>query len=331
MEPNHLRRMPRKIKFKAYKRRFRKPLRTARGEWLVREGFLLRVEQEGEFGYGEVAPLPEFGSETVAAAGAFLGVLVNEPERDVPDTLPCCAFALSAALQPICRARGYSVSGLLPAGLDGPARAGQKAAAGYRSLKWKIGVEPIETELDCAQRLLEGLPPGCRVRLDANGSLTLGAMEEWLNFLSGHPEKVDYLEQPMACGREAAMAEFRAAFGVAIALDESLNGPEGLAWLEPGAWDGPLVIKAPLMGEVNALLERLRPIAGQIVLSSVFETGVGLENSLRLLDRVAEAERPVGFDTVDAFDDGLNPIISKPTICEAVRRSYAPEMLWNLI
>lgn len=323
--------MNRQITVKAYKRRFRKPLRTARGAWTVREGFLLRVEQDGEVGYGEVAPLPEFGSETVAAADAFLRILAKEPERDVPDTLPCCAFALSAALQGGCGARGYSVSGLLPAGLDGLAMAGQKAAAGYRSLKWKIGVEPIAAELDCAQRLLAGLAPGCRIRLDANGGLIRGEMEQWLDFLAGHAENVDYLEQPMACGEEATMAESSAAFGVAIALDESLNGPEGSAWLKPGVWNGPLVIKAALMGDVNELLERLRAIAGQVVLSSVFETGVGLENSLRLLDRVAVVERPIGFDTVDAFDDGLNPIISKPSICEALRRSYAPEKLWNLI
>ena len=54
------------ISVKPYRRAFRQPLRTVHGEWTTREGFLVQVEQDGGFGYGEVAPLPSFGSETVA-------------------------------------------------------------------------------------------------------------------------------------------------------------------------------------------------------------------------------------------------------------------------
>ena len=89
--------MSRQISVKPYRRAFRQPLRTAHGEWATREGFLVRVEQEGRVGYGEVAPLPEFGSETLAEATAFLEQLVSQPEIAAPANLPCCAFALSAA------------------------------------------------------------------------------------------------------------------------------------------------------------------------------------------------------------------------------------------
>jgi O-succinylbenzoate synthase len=323
--------MNRLVTFKGYQRRFRKPLRTARGEWSVREGFLLRVEQDGVVGYGEVAPLPEFGSETVAAAEAFLRELEADPALEVGDALPCCAFALSAALQGGRELREYAVSALLMAGEAGLGDCGQKVAAGYRSFKWKIGVEPIARELAWARQLLAGLAPGCRLRLDANASLNGGELEQWLDVLGAFPEQVDYLEQPLACGEEVAMAQCSAASGVAIALDESLNGRDGAKWLEPGAWRGPLVIKAPLMGDAGALAARLGPVAGQVVLSSVFETGIGLENSFRVVDGLRAATRPVGFDTVGAFEDGLNPIVSKPTICEAVRRGYDPETIWNLI
>ena len=70
--------MSRQISVKPYRRAFRQPLRTAHGEWATREGFLVRVEQEGRVGYGEVAPLPEFGSETLAEATAFLEQLVSQ-------------------------------------------------------------------------------------------------------------------------------------------------------------------------------------------------------------------------------------------------------------
>ena len=59
------------ISFRPYRAAFLRPLRTARGEWADREGFVIRVEGEGGIGYGEVAPIPEFGTETVDEAGAF--------------------------------------------------------------------------------------------------------------------------------------------------------------------------------------------------------------------------------------------------------------------
>ena len=323
--------MKNSITVKRYQRRFRQPLRTARGVWAVREGFVLRLEQDGLVGYGEVAPLPEFGSETVAEAEAFLRKLVNDPGQAVPSDLPCCAFGLSAALRGGTVPRPYAVSALLPAGFRGLKKSSEKVAAGYRSLKWKIGVEPIREEIRLAEELLKSLPAGVRLRLDANGSLSRTELAQWLEVLGVFPDQVDYLEQPLPRGDEAFMAESSAASGVAIALDESLNGANGKRWLEPGAWRGPLVIKAALMGDVNALAARLQPVAGQVVLSSVFETRIGLENSLRVVDGFPAVERPIGFDTVDAFDDALNPIDSRPTICEAARCAYNPEKIWNLI
>jgi len=43
-------------------------VRTAHGRWAVREGLLVRIERpDGTAGYGEAAPVPGFGSETVEA------------------------------------------------------------------------------------------------------------------------------------------------------------------------------------------------------------------------------------------------------------------------
>ncbi|HRE08169.1 MAG TPA: o-succinylbenzoate synthase, partial [Opitutaceae bacterium] len=52
---------------------FRTPLRTAHGRWSVREGLLLRLRtEEGATGYGEVAPIPGFGRETLELDEAAL-------------------------------------------------------------------------------------------------------------------------------------------------------------------------------------------------------------------------------------------------------------------
>ena len=127
------------------------------------------------------------------------------------------------------------------------------------------------------------------------------------------------------------MGDYMEASGIGIALDESLNGRDRVRWLKPNAWAGPLVIKAPLMGELSQLADRLAPVAEQVVFSSIFETGIGLENSLRLADSLTQVFRPTGYDTVDAFDDGLNYQQAAPTICASNRRAYDPDLIWNLI
>ena len=127
------------------------------------------------------------------------------------------------------------------------------------------------------------------------------------------------------------MADYMKASGIGIALDESLNGTDGGRWLKPNAWPGALVIKAPLMGEPIQLADRLAPVAEQVVFSSAFETGIGLENSLCLADSLPQVFRPIGYDTVDAFDDRLNYQQAAPTICTSNRRAYDPGLIWNLI
>ena len=57
------------FEFKRYCQPLQLPLRTAHGVWAKREGLIIRLEDEsGAVGYGEIAPIPWFGSETLAEA-----------------------------------------------------------------------------------------------------------------------------------------------------------------------------------------------------------------------------------------------------------------------
>jgi O-succinylbenzoate synthase len=330
--------MERRFFFQPYQRSFLNPLQTARGGWVTREGFILRVQDGGAVGYGEVAPLPAFGTESHEAARGYLQRLATDPEEaedvDSLAALPCCAFAVSSALAALSRApavpRGdFAVAALLPAGRAALRAAADKAAQGYRSFKWKIGVAPVETEQAIFAALAAQLPNGARLRLDANCGLSLHALESWLRCLQGQCARVDYLEQPLPVGQEALMARCAEAAGIPIALDESLNGAQGARWLQPGAWCGPLVVKPALAGDACRLLERLRPIAAQVVLSSVFETQVGLEAALQLAERVPGLNRPIGFDTLSAFCDGLCTLRPAATIRSVERATFSPDSLWQ--
>jgi o-succinylbenzoate synthase len=304
------------ISIKPYRRTFRQPLRTAHGIWSVREGFIVRIEKNGRFGYGEIAPIAEFGTETVSVAAAFLAKYAQNPEIAVPVELPCCAFGLSAALAqaeascaqvpdlgtvaPI----QYGIAALLPAGESAITAIGAKVASGFNVFKWKIGVEPIEVELELMRQLMSLLPPTGQLRLDANGGLTDTELKTWLSALRHFKAQLEYLEQPMPPGNESIMQALALGSGISIALDESLNGSEAAHWLEN--WQGPLVVKPALMGNVGSLVERLKPVADSIVLSSVFETGVGVTNAVSIADQLLGMNRALGFDTCDAFDDGLD-------------------------
>ena len=49
-----------------YTRRFLHPLETGHGVWKVREGILIKLKSEKGTGFGEVAPIPFFKTETKA-------------------------------------------------------------------------------------------------------------------------------------------------------------------------------------------------------------------------------------------------------------------------
>ena len=321
--------MSSEITYLPYRRVFRAPLRTAHGAWSVREGFIVRVKKAGQVGYGEVAPLPKFGTETVAQAESFLRKLVTTPALTVPASLPCCAFALSAAEAGIGVSSSYVVSGLLPAGPRALAVLESKVALGYHHFKWKIGVEPVVEELAILADLASRLPEGGMLRLDANASLDTRSLARWLDAVAALGDQVEYLEQPLAVGDEQEMAAAMASSGVPIALDESLNGEAGAHWLSN--WEGPLVIKAALMGDVGQLEKQLKAVAGRLVFSSVFETGVGLANALGLADRVGANKRAIGFDTLSAFDDVLQPLTAAPQLQVTQTDLLSIGQLWQTL
>lgn len=324
-----------RLAHRAYRRRFRRPLATAHGEWAYREGFILRSEQGAAVNYAEVAPLPEFGTETVLEAAALLEQLVKNPDLPIPGTHPCCAFARSAVGAGIgALASGdhaYAVAGLLPAGRAALAELGRKLASGYRTFKWKIGVFPVAEETAIAGELLAGLPVGAQLRLDANAGLTAGELEQWLEALGEARHQIEFLEQPLPPGAEARMADLAAAGGIPIALDESLNGPEGWRWMVPGAWTGPLVIKPLLMGPLPELVARLRLVADQLVLSSVFETRVGVQNLIGLAAQLPRNSFALGFDTREAFDDGFSVAGAGPRLLSAPITPADLDELWNTL
>jgi O-succinylbenzoate synthase len=94
------------FQFRPYRRKFARSLTTNHGTWDTREGIILRLTDDtGKIGWGEIAPIPWFGSETLQQALEFCrqlpGEIAAETIFSIPDTLPACQFGFESALAAI--------------------------------------------------------------------------------------------------------------------------------------------------------------------------------------------------------------------------------------
>src|SRR5919199_2853020 len=178
------------FEFRPYRRSFKRTLSTSHGNWDVREGIILRLQDEtGRVGWGEIAPIPWFGSESLEQALAFCQQLPPKITAtdilSIPDQLPACQFGFESAcvwgeeewgesspskIQNLKSIIPYS--NLLPTGEVALQSWQTPWHQGNRTFKWKIGVAAITQELKLFNQLIQGLPLSAKLRLYANGGLT---------------------------------------------------------------------------------------------------------------------------------------------------------------
>lgn len=328
------------IQFKPYCRKLAVPLRTSHGSWSHREGILLRLEdREGRVGFGEIAPLEAFLTESVSEAltllesweGRYEGLL----QAPIPPGFPATEMALWSAenflheVNP--EPRTFPVTALLPAGAGAIPRIVEKVEAGYQSFKWKIGVHPLEQEFAWLNRLIEELPPQGQLRLDANGGLRPESFKRWLEQLESIPQ-FEFLEQPLPPAEQDMMLEASRPHGIQIALDESVSQLDSLLKSLISGWTGLLVIKPSIVGSPFQYLQWQAGWERDFVFSSAFETAIGMESALRLIAQVPQRERirSLGFGTNAYFeDDGFSLHGNLPEISAGVIELEAFEALWK--
>jgi len=184
------------FEFRTYQRKFKRPLRTSHGIWEIRSGIILRlVGENNRIGWGEIAPLSWFGSESFEQALDFChqlpANLSSEMIFAISAQLPACQFGFESALSNLSNSfvgsagerilggrasilhaaeplekhspaepgneekRLSQYSGLLPAGETALQALQVLWLEGYRTFKWKIGVAAIEQELKIFQQLIQ--------------------------------------------------------------------------------------------------------------------------------------------------------------------------------
>lgn len=300
-----------------YTRPFARPLKAAWGTWSVRKGSIVRIEdpQSGRAGFGEVAPLP-----AEARGSADKGHSAEDPAM---------SFALWSARERLTgddTAEEARTAALLPLNGNTPEDIARLREAGFRCFKLKLGVVDPGKEWNFLKETATRLRENERLRLDPNRAWDSGDWQFWQPRLNGLSRSIEFIEEPFnpeaVSGNQLRTLADRSP--LPFALDESLQARGIENWLQLG-WPGYWVVKPSVMGNPENWINALGSHVDRVVLSSVFETGIGLSALVRLASRFPGNDH--GLGTQAAFTDDMGTRQEGATLGTLTHAEE--EALWN--
>lgn len=326
----------------------RRPLVTGRFTLSARDlVFLeLRDRETNLTGWGEAAPLPAFGTESLDACRATLAHLASALNRGaLPEELlasmlhPAARMALDLAWRDL-QARAASLS--LAACLGAPSvrdavpvnallaavptetlKAEARAAVdfGYTCLKMKIGARDGDEDLRRVQAVRTAVGPDILLRLDANGAWNLDEARRMVDRLeSVHPE---YVEQPVLDTEE--LLRLSESSPLPLAADESASSPEAIEVLVNEGRFSAIILKPMVLGGLDRALVAAAHAsrAGMdVVVTSLLDSALARTACAHLAAGLTSS-RHHGLATGDLFtedlpgpcvDRGVLPLSSAPGI-----------------
>lgn len=324
-----------RLSFRPYRRKFAKPLRAAWGFWEMREGIILKLTEpvSGQSGFGEIAPLEDFGTESLEIALRHVFAMeklleLRELESCVAEAPPATAFALRSAIS--CLKSGMldpqkvSTSVLEEIGSIESALDDHRANE-INVFKLKVGIRPADQEQAQINAILTKLRPYELLRLDPNQSWDLETWKSWTRLLTQAQDQIQFIEEPFnpTIINQEELIVIAKDSPVPLALDESISREGINHWIE-AAWTGFWIIKPSLQGDPESWMSLLGD-SDRVILSSAFETAIGTSSILTLAQKLPANAH--GLGTYAWFDDriGIKPEASKlaPITNEQM------ESIWN--
>ncbi len=303
-----------------YQRPFRPAVATSHGAWSVREGIIIRLQApHNDIYWGEIAPIAWFDSETINVAQDFCRSLAGgwTDDIEIPDHLPACQFAWSAALS---YGRNWSIDGEMNGGVNRSIDpnwsvllpAGQKVLTswqtfweqGHRTFKWKIGVNETSPELEILHKLVAMLPIGAKLRLDANGGLNYEQASIWLEQCD-RLSCIEFLEQPTFDLN--AMLRLVDRYRTPLALDESVSNLARLKGCYQQGWRGIFVIKPAIAGHLDQLADFIHHHQLDVVCSTSIESLLGQSAIVQWAQAQGFDRRALGMGVQHWFNDDFDP------------------------
>ncbi|GAB7017559.1 mandelate racemase/muconate lactonizing enzyme family protein [Halostagnicola bangensis] len=289
------------LSFRRFSLPLESPLETAHGRIEQREGFLVKLTDGDAVGYGEATPLPGWTESLEACergleqARAVLSTEGTSRAIDTVDDHVAARHGVTLAVADLRSARdatplyqylgGDALVGRVPVNAtisDGTpgetAEAVETAVSrGFDCCKLKVGVRPVETDIERVRQARAAAGPEVELRADANGAWTIEEAESAIEGFADYG--VSILEQPLPAGALEGHVALRGR-GVGIGLDEGLLEHGVDAICEAGAADA-IVLKPMALGgldiaqQISAWLRELEvtPIVTTTIDAVVARTG----------------------------------------------------------
>jgi o-succinylbenzoate synthase len=253
-----------------------------------RRGILLLLKNEkGQCGWGDIAPLPGWSTETLQEAYSQLKT-INFEQIDVTNLYPSVAFGIESALaslqHPLTDFSPLPIIALLMGNLSEILQKSESILKqGYTTTKLKISQLPFEEALALVRELKDKI----RLRIDLNRAWNLEQSVKFFSHFS--PSDFDYVEEPVS--RLADLKHFEFPF----ALDESFR--EGLADAFLDLHHCKAIVFKPTLHGGFSTCAKIKNFGKEIVLSPSFESGIGIYHIASFIERLSLPKRPVGLDT----------------------------------
>ena len=230
----------------------------------------------GPAGWGEWSPLPGYPSD--------------------PQTCRRAAEEAATVAWPKGRRSEVRVNALVPA--VAPDRAAA-LAAGHRDVKVKVG---DAGDVDRVAAVRDAIGPHARVRVDANGAWDVDTAVARIAAMV--PYDLELVEQPVASIED--LATVRRRVDVPIAADECVRTVDDARRLVADA----LVVKVQPLGGFAATFAIIDAANLPVVVSSMFETSVGIAAGLALAASLDHLPYACGFGApaLDIVADPLVPV-----------------------
>jgi o-succinylbenzoate synthase len=315
-----------------------RPLTVKDAKLAERSGLVIvLINEYGHTGLGEASPLPNLSAEDLTVVESQLLSLRHALRgTEIPDDLeelsggfahwleqydlaPSVRFGFEMAVLNLLadsrqlplrrlisdRSRdSISINGLLS---GSPAEILEKAVRfreeGYKAVKLKVGQRPFSEDILLTLKVRKLIGDNVTLRLDANRAWSV---EDTFIFARGVADcRIDYIEEPVHDYKMLVSICNKSGLPP-VAMDESLREltPETLRPL-PNL--KAIVLKPTLLGFERSMHFGRKATSMGItsVVSSAFETGLGLTALAELAACLNTTDVPVGLDTLDWFAQDL--------------------------
>ncbi len=226
---------------------------------------------EGPAGWGEWSPLPGYPSH--------------------PATCRRAAEEAATTAFPPARRSQVRVNALIPALTPDAAAA---LAAGWADVKVKVGGVGDVARVAAVR---DAIGPHARLRVDANGAWDVETAVARIARMA--PFDLELVEQPVASLDDLAAVRRRVA--VPVAADECIRGLDDARRLAALDAADALVVKVQPLGGIAATLEVVAAAGAPVIVSSMYETSVGLAAGLALAAALDELPFACGLGTAGLF------------------------------